>query len=115
MGSDPYQVENALAQVYDHLLGTGLMSRTTDFENYVKSLGQNLAELQGAPEGKVILTCDRDSLILDLDVVTALGIVLTELVTNSYDHAFPGRKGSIRVSARRVAKRRWHGDHDDQR
>ena len=37
--------------------------------------------------------------MLDLDVVTALGIVVAELVSNSYDHAFPGgRKGSIRVS-----------------
>jgi two-component sensor histidine kinase len=31
-------------------------------------------------------------------VVTALGIVVAEVVTNSYDHAFPGGKGSIIVS-----------------
>jgi two-component sensor histidine kinase len=30
--------------------------------------------------------------------VTALGIVVAEVVTNSYDHAFPGGKGSIIVS-----------------
>jgi two-component sensor histidine kinase len=36
-------------------------------------------------------------------VVTALGIVVAEVVTNSYDHAFPsGKKGSIIVSMRRV-------------
>jgi two-component sensor histidine kinase len=38
--------------------------------------------------------------LLDLDVVTALGIVVAEVVTNSYDHAFPGGKGSIIVSVR---------------
>ena len=92
---------STLAQVYEHLLGTGLMTRTTDFGAYLKSLGLNLAEIQANAEGKVTLTCDSDTLILDLDVVTALGIVVAELVTNSYDHAFPGKKGTIVVSARR--------------
>jgi two-component sensor histidine kinase len=36
-------------------------------------------------------------------VVTALGIVVAELVTNSYDHAFPGGKGATIVSVRRPA------------
>jgi two-component sensor histidine kinase len=90
---------STLAQVYDHLLGAE-MTRTIDFGNYVKSLCLNLAEIQGAPDGPIKLTCDSEPLILDLDVVTALGIVVAEVVTNSYDHAFPGGKGSITVSVR---------------
>jgi two-component sensor histidine kinase len=90
---------STLAQVYDHLLGTE-MTRTTDFGSYVQSLCLNLAEIQGAPEGTVTLTCDSEPLLLDLDVVTALGIVVAEVVANSYDHAFPGGKGSIVVSVR---------------
>lgn len=94
---------STLAQVYDHLLGTGLMTRTTDFGSYLKSLCVNLEEIQESADGAITLTCDSDALILDLDVVTALGIVVAELVTNSYDHAFPNGKGSIIVSARRAA------------
>jgi two-component sensor histidine kinase len=93
---------STLAQVYDHLLGSE-MTRTTDFGGYVKSLCLNLAEIQAATDGTVTLTCDSESLILDLDVVTALGLVVAELVTNSYDHAFPGGKGSTNVSVRRAA------------
>jgi two-component sensor histidine kinase len=89
---------STLAQVYDHLLGTGLMTRTTDFGSYLRSLCVNLAEIQATAKDRVTLTCDSDSLILDLDVVTALGIVVAELVTNSYDHAFPGGKGTTIVS-----------------
>jgi two-component sensor histidine kinase len=93
---------STLAQVYDHLLGSE-MTRTTDFGSYVRSLCLNLAEIQAAPEGSVTLTCDSDALILDLDVVTALGIVVAEVVSNSYDHAFPdGKKGSIVVSVHRT-------------
>jgi two-component sensor histidine kinase len=93
---------STLAQVYDHLLGSE-MTRTTDFGSYVSSLCLNLAEIQAAPDGGVTLTCDSDAIILDLDVVTALGIVVAEVVSNSYDHAFPdGKKGSIIVSVHRA-------------
>ena len=88
-----------LAQVYDHLLGVE-MSRTTDFGTYVKSLCSNIGDIQ-TPTAKVTLTCESDVVILDLDVVTALGIVVAELVSNSYDHAFPDGKGIIDVSVRR--------------
>ena len=93
---------STLAQVYDHLLGTE-MTRTTDFGSYLKSLCLNLQEIQGGLDDAVTLTCDSEALILDLDVVTALGIVVAELVTNSYDHAFPGGKGVIAVGVGRTA------------
>jgi two-component sensor histidine kinase len=93
---------STLARVYDHLLGNE-MTRTTDFANYVKSLCVNLAEIQTASDGAITLTCDSESIILDLDVVTALGLVVAELVTNSYDHAFPDGKGSTKVSVHRAA------------
>ena len=91
---------STLAQVYDHLLGTE-MTRTTDFGSYVKSLCLNLAEIQAAANASIALTCESEPLMLDLDAVTALGIVVTELVTNAYDHAFANGAGAIFVSLRR--------------
>jgi two-component sensor histidine kinase len=76
--------------------------RTTDFGGYVKSLCDGLAEVQAAPGGAVTLTCTSEPLTLDLDVVTALGLIVAELVTNSYDHAFPDGKGETVVSVRRA-------------
>ncbi len=86
-----------LAQVYDQLLGSEL-KRTTDFGGYVKSLCVSLEEIQA--DSAITLNCDCEMVILDLDVVTALGIVLAELVTNSYEHAFPNGTGAITVSVR---------------
>lgn len=95
----------ALAQVYDHLLGNG-MTRTTDFGSYVRSLCLSLAEVQAAQDDQVAFSCDSDEVILDLDTVTTLGLIVTELVTNSYDHAFPdGMTGWIIVDVSQA-----HGD-----
>jgi hypothetical protein len=56
--------------------------------------------LVDAQESNVSLTCNCERLELDLDTVTALGIVVAELVSNSYEHAFPAGEGSIGVSLR---------------
>jgi two-component sensor histidine kinase len=93
---------STLAQVYDHLHGSEMM-RTTDFGSYVKSLCLNLAQIQAPSNNDITLTCDSETIILDLDVVTALGLIVAELVTNSYDHAFPAGKGATNVSVRRAA------------
>jgi two-component sensor histidine kinase len=90
---------STMAQVYNHLTGTE-MTRTTDFGSYVKSLCADLSEIHAASAGGVTLTCESDPLVLDLDVVTALGIVVAELVSNSFEHAFPDGKGTANVSVR---------------
>jgi two-component sensor histidine kinase len=85
-----------LAEVFDHLLGTG-MHRVINFGDYVSALCRRLPELFG--ENEVNLVCTVEPAQLDLDVVTALGIVITEMVSNAYLHAFPGgrRDGEISV------------------
>ena len=91
-----------LAQVYDHLLGTGL-SRTIDFGPYLSALCLDFYDLENARRPDIELVCRSESVILDLDSVTALGLVISELIANSYAHAFPGRKGMISVSLVRGA------------
>ena len=89
-----------LAQVYDHLLGTGLR-RTLDFGNYLTSLCESFHVLETVAHPEVRLTCQCEPVMLDLDTVTALGLVVAELIANSYHHAFPGGKGKITVSLAR--------------
>jgi two-component sensor histidine kinase len=88
----------SLAKIYDHLLGNGL-SRAIEFDQYVRSLCDNLSEFQGQGLFPINLTFETTakSLLLDLDSVTALGIVIAEIVSNAYIHAFPSRAGAIRV------------------
>ena len=87
----------ALSEVYDHLLGAGL-SRTIDFGGYLTSLCTDFVALENFLHPNIALTCQIQPTTLDLDTVTALGLVVTELIANSYNHAFPGGTGIIRVS-----------------
>jgi two-component sensor histidine kinase len=91
-----------LAQVYDSLLGVGL-SETIDLGGYLNALCVSLPDLQGAQSGPVELVCRTEPMQLGLSSVTAIGMAVSELVTNSYGHAFPGRGGTITVTLSRGA------------
>jgi two-component sensor histidine kinase/CheY-like chemotaxis protein len=86
-----------LSQVYEHLLGTG-MSRTIDFGGYLSSLCSSFETLELARHPNVELTCHCEPIVLDLDTVTAIGLAVSELIANSYGHAFPNGAGAINVT-----------------
>ena len=86
-----------LAEVYDHLLGVGLRHRV-EFHRYLASLCANLEAMEKIRHPGVDLTCHFSPVNLDLESVTALGLMISELLANSFAHAFPEGTGSINVS-----------------
>jgi len=86
-----------LGRVYDHLLGTGL-SEKIDFGAYLASLCTSFAEMEDPRQPNVVLTCQAAKVMLDLDTATTLGLIVAELISNSYLYAFPDGKGTIGVS-----------------
>ena len=86
-----------MVEIYEHLLGSDL-GRTIDFGGYLSSLCSGFAALHTAAHPKIVLTCQTVPVSLGLDTVTALGLVTSELITNSYTHAFPDGVGTIKVS-----------------
>jgi two-component sensor histidine kinase len=87
----------SLAEVYQHLLGVG-MNGQIDFGAYASALCANLPDLHPTPAFPVTLNCDAAKVLVTLASATALGLVLTELISNSYEHAFLARGGSIQVN-----------------
>jgi len=85
-----------LAKVYDHLLGAGL-TRTIEFGGYLSSLCETFKDMENPQHRNIGLTCQAQSLMLDLDTATALGLVVAELISNSYLHAFPQNTGTIKI------------------
>lgn len=87
----------SLATIYDHLLKHRGLVDTIDFANYLQSLCTSLSAFQEKGAFKISLTCTAVPMNLDLDIVTALGIVVAETTSNAYLHAFPDRGGAITV------------------
>ena len=90
-----------LAQVYDTLLGVGL-SETVDLADYLRALCASLPGLQAERTEPVRIICHAEPVMLGLDEVSALGMAVAELMTNSYKHAFPEREGTITVTLARA-------------
>ncbi|MEJ0067633.1 MAG: sensor histidine kinase [Pseudomonadota bacterium] len=72
-----------------------------DFGAYLSSLCASFAALEEEQHRNIELTCHWEPIVLGLDTVTALGLAVAELISNSYVHAFPGGTGAISVSVRR--------------
>lgn len=93
----------SLAAIYDHLLKHQGLVDTIDFASYLQSLCASLANFQEKGAFEISLTSTAIPMNLDLDTVTALGIVVVETTSNAYLHAFPGRGGAIVVELTKSA------------
>jgi two-component sensor histidine kinase len=71
-----------------------------DFNAYLKKLCRNLAKAHDAPRRRIDLTTNAADVSLDMDQGVAVGMIIAELISNAFKHAFPHDEGggvSIRL------------------
>jgi PAS domain S-box-containing protein len=74
-------------------------SREIDFADYTRQLVKQLFHSYGLSPSKVDLLIDMPDISLDIDQAVACGLIINELVSNTFKHAFSGG-GSGEVSIR---------------
>jgi two-component sensor histidine kinase len=73
------------------------------FSNYVKSLAGNLARTFSEQQGRVSFEYDIDDVYLPLDTGIPCGLIINELLSNSFKYAFEGMdQGKITIKLKRL-------------
>jgi two-component system, sensor histidine kinase PdtaS len=77
---------------------------TLDFAAYLKKLAKDLlSSYDLGNNGNISLKLNLDQVYLNMDTAIPLGIIVNELVANSFKHAFPDtREGEILINIRKV-------------
>lgn len=95
----------AMAMIHEHLYGGGDLSHLK-FATYTRNLATTVLRSYSTIAGQIKLQIDiPDDLCLTLDQAVPLGLILAELLSNSFKHAFPeGRRGILTITLDRQAE-----------
>ncbi len=73
-----------------------------EFSEYVKSLIKDLFSSYSVDTERIILNSDLEGIYFEIDIAILCGLIINELVSNSFKHAFPhGRKGEIYIGLKK--------------
>jgi two-component sensor histidine kinase len=88
----------AIAAVHEKLYQSESLMKI-DVNEYVQDLVEHLFYSYGPSTGGIGLVIDIEDISCGIDTAVPLGLIVSELVSNSLKHAFPdGRRGSITIS-----------------
>ena len=78
----------AISMVHDVLYGADAPS-TVDAQDYLNRLCAEIARANGAEERGIVLALELESIELQVEQATPLGLCLSEVLVNSFKHGFP--------------------------
>jgi len=84
----------SIATIHDILTTSGLDKRTISSSELLEKLRRSLQSF--VPMGKsILIRIEGDDLELSADCATSVSLVVSELITNALEHAFPDRESGV--------------------
>jgi two-component sensor histidine kinase len=94
---------NSISTIHDQLSTSGEFEKL-DMKVYLENLTNNFKNLFPA-QNQFLTEYDVQNIDLNIETVLPLGIIFTELISNSIKHNHPGQETSIKVSITRVEEK----------
>ena len=89
---------NAMSLIHESLYQSDDLAKI-DFKVYLKKLCRNLRQAYGASSKGISLTVGKCDVALNMDQGIAIGMVIAELISNAFKHAFPlGKGGNVSIN-----------------
>ncbi len=87
----------SMALIHEKLYLTDNLSGIA-VDDYIQNLSGTLQRSFGVDEEQIKTHFDIQKLKLDIDTLIPLGLILNELISNAFKHAFPDGEGSVELS-----------------
>lgn len=95
---------NSISLIHDKLYRSKDLAEI-DFKEYIKDLTTKLYQTYAGKGSRIKLILNIDNVTLGIDQAIPCGLIINELITNSFKHAFPqDRAGEIKISLRRIVE-----------
>lgn len=96
---------HSIALIHNKLYEQQSINRL-DIQDYIEQLGAHLLSIYNVRKKDVRFEVKAHDVLLDIDTAIPIGLILTELITNSLKYAFAGREhGQIHVNVKREGER----------
>lgn len=92
----------AMALIHEELYNAENLTNI-NFGKYISNLTTHLSRAYGIDSNRIQLLIDADDNTLNIDEMATCGLIVNELVSNCFKHAFPdNRKGTISISLKKT-------------
>ncbi|MEN6573758.1 PAS domain S-box protein [Methanobacterium aggregans] len=99
----------SIALVHEKLYESPNMGEV-NFSEYVNSLVEDISRSHGVDQERIKIKVIADDLFLDIDSAVSSGLIVNEIVSNSFKHAFPGdMQGEILIEVDALDKSEHQG------
>ena len=93
----------AMSAVHEHIYRTGDFGDRR-IKDYLHTL---ISNVKAGADPNIVVVDDLEDVTVDKDAAGPLGLILNEVLSNAFKHAFPhGKAGTVTVSLKRVADER---------